>query len=394
METIEYINEENIQTPDAKTIQNDFQYWLWIERLNWNTQVKNLWLEWVVKVSNLDKDWLYLNDTIVTRWSVSKTNTSSTIELNFSNNNLFWDWSDWEYIRTWHVVFWNANKMVYNFTNFTYYWDWTNTMTCWDRDLPIIINCTWDFTLSNAIIDFSWKFNSQTKSIIINYWWESFELLWNQWNHWNWWAWWKWYYCNSYPANNPINWQPSNWYIWGNWWNWNWAWACGCWFQVNSTWWIWWQSFGSHWQQGWWYASWWGWWAWWEWGKWWVPLIINVKWNLDLWYIVRLNWEQWKNWWDWWRWRWYYYVWCWYSYWNWWNWWNWADWWNWWGLYLNYWWSLTFFENNFERNWWNWWLWWQWWLYFESNMIDWVNWSNWLTWINWEYKTNKIVNAF
>lgn len=394
MEKIEYIKYIEPNLPNPETIQNSFEYWKSIEKLDWNTQVRNLWLEWTVKVSSTDKDLLYLNDSIETSWSVSKTLIWNTLSLSIDTNNLFWDWSDWEYIRTWNTLFWEANKTVYNFTNFTYYWNGTDTMICWDRDTPIIINCTWDFTLSNAIIDFSWRFISTAESIVINYWWQTYNLKWTRWDFWTWWFWWNWYYCSNYPINNPVDWQAPNWFIWWNWWNWNWAWACSCWFQVNSTWWTWWQTYWANWQRWWWYASWWGWWAWWEWGKWWVPLIINVKWNLDLWYVVKLNWEKWEDWWDWWRWRWWYESWCWYSYWHWWDWWDWADWWNWWWLYLNYWWTLTFSPSNLEYNWWARWNWWTWWLYFEnSEIIDWANWNPWEVWQPWTYSVKKIIDA-
>lgn len=416
--------------PNTENILNEFQYWLWIEKLDWNSQVKNLWLEWIVKVSNTDKDWLYLNDTIVTWWSVSKVNTGSTIELNFDSNNLFWDWSDWDLTLNLDWTFWAANQDVYNFNNLYFYATSTRwSIICNNREKPIIINCLWDFTLDNVDIDFSDSFTWYNKATLVNFWWTILEVLWSRWwnwwwwggwNSWNWWnhsswwciredttswtwwtwdnndgsIWWNWWtWINSgyswWNADLSVwNWKPWVWYLWWNWWRWYdaWCWLAGSWVWLWATT-LWWN--GHNWS---WTPSGWWWWWWWEWWKWWVSLILNIKWNVNIWSSTYIfNWWNWWNGWNWWDgWNWLYSNWYWA--WWWWGWW-WGWWgWNWWSLYIHHWWELTFSPWNFQSNWWNWWAWWSAWAT-EWTLPPYPTWWTWLTWTSWTYQTKKVISA-
>ena len=417
---IEYIKIEEVNLPNAENIQDDFQYWKWIERLN-SQQVINA-DTWLIKVSWADRNSFYLNDKIEVWWWISKTTNVSDIVLKYNNTMPFWDWSDWDLILnvcwTYQIESWNYNNVILSCDS----WIWT--LFCALTDKPIIINCLWDFILNNVQIDFSWRFTWDNKYTIQNFLWNTLELDWNKWYFWAWWWWWnswKWWNNSSWWCIRADT-TSWNWATWINWWWswWNWIVSIYAWWNADLTiwnwkpwnsfmWWNWWRGYDAwcwlawewvwlwattlwwNWNNWSWYPSWWGWWWWWEWWKWWVPLILNVKWNIIL-STVKLNWWTWWTWWNWWNWwNWLYSNWYW-AWWWWWGWWWWA-WWNWWWLYINYWWELTFSSSNFQSNWWAWWTWWSAWQT-EWTLPPYPKASNWTTWTSWTYSIKKVVNAF
>jgi hypothetical protein len=103
---IEYIKYEEEVLPDAETIQDSFQYWKWIEKLDANISMRNAW--WTVKITENDTNSWYLSDKL-TEWAWVFFQTQNpwqneTLKIN-ADLIFWWNWSDWDLIiANWETV--------------------------------------------------------------------------------------------------------------------------------------------------------------------------------------------------------------------------------------------------------------------------------------------------
>ena len=163
-ETIEYIKYQEPVLPNAENVQDNFQYWKSIEKLDANIALKNAW--WLVKISSVDiTPWYLENKLISWKWiNISKLNPAWNEQLQISWEFVYWwSWIDWDLIITnWQTVTLSAatDIQIKNYSSIDIQTWWVlniqNTNTA-----PVILKSTWNINIQWNI-NFNSTYNNWT----------------------------------------------------------------------------------------------------------------------------------------------------------------------------------------------------------------------------------------
>lgn len=161
---VEYIKYTPDYLPEPENIQDDFQYWKSIEKLDANIALKNAW--WLVKISSTDTTSWYLENKLVAwNWiNISKLNPSWNEQLKIDWELVYWwSWIDWDLIITnWQTITLDASTdiQIKNYSSIDIQSWWvlniqdTNTA-------PVVLKSLWNINIQWTI-NFNSTYNSAT----------------------------------------------------------------------------------------------------------------------------------------------------------------------------------------------------------------------------------------